>query len=334
MRTQAVVSGDAAASDAVAIPLAHPQQRVSFWRRLQRTFQKNGILLLMALPGMIVLFTFAYLPLPGMLIAFKDYKPLAGVWGSPWVGLENFTFLFGTETAWRIIRNTLFLNTLFIISSLIASLFIAVLLHEIIDTFASRVYQAILFFPYFVSYVIVGYFVFIFLASDGGLVNNVFKSVGLKEVNWFGEPAYWPLILTLVNLWHTIGYFTIIYLAGILAINPEYYEAARIDGASRLQEIWYIMLPLIRPLIIINVLLAIGRIFFANFDLFLNVTRMQGAILSSTDVIDTYVYRALAVLGNFEMSSAAGFFQAMVGLLLILAANWVVRRVDSDQALF
>lgn len=333
MKTRRMIAGDAAVG-AMPIVEADKMKPLPFGRRLQRMFQKNGALLLMALPGLLILFTFAYLPLPGMLIAFKDYKPLEGLWGSPWVGLQNFEFLFGTETAWRIIRNTLLLNAAFIGSSLIASLTIAILLHEVIDSFASRVYQAVLFFPYFVSYVIVGYFVFIFLATDGGVVNNVFESVGIKPVNWFSEPTYWPLILTLVNLWHSIGYFTIIYLAGILAINPEYYEAARIDGASRWQEIWYVMLPLIRPLIIINVLLAIGRIFFANFDLFINVTRMQGAILSSTDVIDTYVYRALAVLGNFEMSSAAGFFQAVVGLLLILTANWIVRRVDSDQALF
>lgn len=290
--------------------------------------------MLMALPGLTILFIFAYLPLPSMVLAFKDYSAALGVWGSPWTGFDNFRFLFGTDLAWRIIRNTLLINTFFIVTTLVASLGIAILLHEIIDTFASRIYQAILFFPYFVSYVIVGYFVFIFLSTDGGVINNMLAAFGWKGINWFGEPQYWPYILTIVNLWHSIGYFTIIYLAGILAINPEYYEAARIDGASRWQEIWFIMLPLIRPLIIINVLLAVGRIFFANFDLFLNVTRMQGAILSTTDVIDTYVFRSLAVLGNFEMSSAAGFFQAVVGLILILGANWLVRRVDSDQALF
>lgn len=307
---------------------------MSFGDHIKRQTRQNGVFLLMALPALVQLFIFAYLPLPGMLLAFKDYRAADGLWGSPWTGLQNFQFLFGTELAWRIIRNTLFINTLFIVTSLLASLGIAVLLHEIIDSFEARIYQSILFFPYFVSYVIVGYFVFIFLSTDGGVINNGLEALGAQGINWFGEPQYWPWILTLVNSWHSLGYFTIIYLAGMLAINPEYYEAARIDGASRWQEIWYVMLPLLRPLIIINVLLAVGRIFFANFDLFLNVTRMQGAILSTTDVIDTYVYRSLAVLGNFEMSSAAGFFQAVVGLLLILGANWIVRRVDSDQALF
>lgn len=324
---------------------AHPQstaaqtaaertKAMSFWDRLRRDIRNNGVLLLMALPALIQLFIFAYMPLPGMLLAFKDYRAADGIWGSPWAGLQNFQFLFGTDLAWRIISNTILINSFFIVTSLVASLAVAILLHEIIDTFASRVYQSILFFPYFVSYVIVGYFVFIFLSTDGGVINNSLQMFGIEGINWFSQPQYWPAILTIVNLWHSIGYFTIIYLAGILAINPEYYEAARIDGASRWQEIWYVMLPLIRPLIIINVLLAVGRIFFANFDLFLNVTRMQGALLPTTDVIDTYVYRSLAVLGNFEMSSAAGFFQAVVGLLLILGANWIVKRMDSDQALF
>ncbi|MEP7189270.1 MAG: ABC transporter permease subunit, partial [Roseiflexaceae bacterium] len=206
--------------------------------------------------------------------------------------------------------------------------------YEIIDTFLARIYQSILFFPYFVSYVIVGYFVYIFLSSDSGVVNNLLGQLGQKPVNWFGQPGYWPIILVLVNLWHNIGYYTIIYLAGLIAINPEYYEAARLDGANKWQEVRYIMLPLIRPLIIINMLLAIGRIFFANFDLFINATRQQGALLPTTDVIDTYVFRTLTALGNFNMASAAGFFQAIAGFGLVVLANWIVRRFDADQALF
>ncbi len=306
---------------------------MSAGQRWQRWINRNGALLLMALPGMLVLFTFSYLPMPSMILAFKSYKAALGIWGSPWVGLSNFEFLFGTDTAWRIIRNTLVLNSLFIVVNLVASLAIATLLNEIMDSFFARIYQSILFFPYFVSYVVVGYFVFIFFSTDG-VVNNMLQSVGQTPVNWFTRPGYWPIILTGVNLWHNLGYYTVIYLAGIIAINPEYYEAARIDGASKWQEIWHIMLPLIRPLIIINVLLAIGRIFFANFDLLINSTRMQGALLPTTDVIDTYVFRTLTVLGNFNMASAAGLFQAVAGLVLVVLANWIVRRIDADQALF
>ena len=301
---------------------------------MRRWMAHNGTLLLMALPGLLVLFTFSYLPLPGIILAFKDYKAAQGIFGSEWVGFNNFTYLFSTGIAWRIIRNTLFINTLFIIANLVASLSVAVLLHEVYDHFVSRIYQAVLFFPYFVSFVIVGYFTFILFSTDGGFINNLLQQLGLAPVRWFNEARHWPVILMLVNLWHSLGYFTIIYLAGIIGINPEYYEAARIDGANKWNENTHITLPLIRPLIIINVLLAIGRIFFANLDLFINVIRDQGSLLSTSDVIDTYVLRSLTTLGNFNMASAAGLFQALVGFGLVVFSNWIVRRIDADQALF
>lgn len=317
-----------------ALSRMKPAPSASLWQRMRRACRRNAALFLMALPGLAVLCTFSYLPMPGIILAFKNFKAAQGIWGSEWVSLANFRFLFGTDTAWRIIRNTLFLNSLFIVATLVAALTMAILLNEIIDSFAARVYQAVLFFPYFVSYVIVGYFVFIFLSSDSGVVNRWLVQLGLEPVNWFGQPGYWPWILLLVNLWHNLGYNTVIYLAGIIAINPEYYEAARLDGASKWQEIRFILLPLIRPLIIINVLLAIGRIFFANLDLFINVTRQQGSLLPTTDVLDTYVFRTLTTLGNFNMASAAGLFQAVVGFVLVVLANWIVRRVDADQSLF
>lgn len=302
--------------------------------RARAWLSRNGPLLLMALPAMAVLFTFSYMSMPGILLAFKDYKAALGLYGSEWVGLSNFEYLFSTGIALRIIRNTLWLNTLFIVANLVCSLLIAVLLHEIYDRFASRIYQSILFFPFFVSWVIVGFFVYILMSTDTGAVNGVLKALGLEPVNWYSTPEAWPVVLVLSNLWHSLGYFTVIYLAGMIGINPEYYEAARIDGASRLQEITKIMLPLIRPLIIINLLLAIGRIFFANFDLFVNVIRNQGALLPTTDVLDTYVFRSLTVLGNFNMASAAGVFQAVVGFTLVMLSNWVVRRLDPEQGLF
>lgn len=328
-----VPQGTRSGGGRVAVAAA-PSVWASITRRWRREWARWGTLLLMALPGVAVLFTFSYLPMPSMVLAFKDYKAVDGIWGSAWVGLSNFQFLFGTEIAWRIIRNTLLLNSLFIVTNLVAALALATMLNEILESRLSSVYQSILFFPYFVSYVVVGYFVFIFFSTDEGVVNGLLQRLGLEPINWYSSPGSWPLILTLLNLWHNVGYYTVIYLAGIIAINPEYYEAARIDGASKWQEIRHIMLPLIRPLIIINVLLAIGRIFFANFDLLINATRMQGSLLSTTDVIDTYVFRTLTTLGNFNMASAAGLFQAVAGFVLVLLANWIVRRVDADQALF
>jgi putative aldouronate transport system permease protein len=296
--------------------------------------RRNKALLLMALPGLVVVFVISYMPMPGIVLAFKNYRVAQGIWGSDWVGLNNFQFLFNSGIAWEIIRNTLVLNTLFIIAAQISSIFMAVLMNEVYHHYVAKVYQSILFFPHFVSWVLVGFFTFAFLNSDTGYVNALLASLGREPVNWYAEPEYWYAILVFLSVWKGLGYFTIIYLAGMLNINPEYYEAARIDGATKWQEVRYISLPLIQPLIIINVLLAIGRIFFANFDFIYNVTRDSSLLLPVVNVIDTFVYRSLAAVGNFNLASAAGFFQAVMGLALILLANGLVRRINREQALF
>jgi len=288
----------------------------------------------MALPGLAVVFIVSYMPMPGIILAFKDYKVAKGVWGSDWVGLRNFEFLFTSGIAWEIIRNTLVLNALFIVAAQVCSLTMSLLMNEIYHYYFAKIYQSILFFPHFVSWVLVGFFTFAFLNSDSGYVNAILKSIGVDPVNWYASPQYWIPILVFLSVWKGLGYFTIIYLAGMLNINPEYYEAARIDGANKFHEAWYISLPLVRPLVIINVLLAIGRIFFANFDFIFNVTRDTSLLLPTTNVIDTFVYRSLAALGNFNLASAAGLFQAVMGLLLVLLANWIVSRIDRDQVLF
>jgi putative aldouronate transport system permease protein len=272
--------------------------------------------------------------MPGIILAFKDYKVAKGIWGSDWVGLKNFQFLISSGTAWQLIRNTVALNVLFIIAAQVGSLTMASLLNEVYHRYLAKIFQSILFFPHFVSWILVGFFTFAFLNSDSGYVNMLLKALGMAPVNWYAAPEYWYFILVLISLWKGLGYFTIIYLAGMLSINHEYYEAARMDGANRLQEVWYISLPLVRPLVIINVLLAIGRIFFANFDFIWNVTRDSSLLLPTVNVIDTYVYRSLASLGNFNLAAAAGFFQAVMGLILVVGANWVVRRIDREQALF
>ncbi len=288
----------------------------------------------MTLPGLVVVFVINYMPMPGIILAFKDYKVSKGIWGSDWVGLKNFQFLFSSGAAWEIIRNTLVLNAAFIVAAQVCSLTMSLLLNEVYHHYLAKVYQSILFFPHFVSWVLVGFFAFAFLNSDTGYANAVLKGFGIAPVNWYGSPQYWLPILVFLSVWKGLGYFTIIYLAGILNISPEYYEAARIDGANRLQESWYITLPLVRPLVIINVLLAVGRIFFANFDFIFNVTRDASLLLSTTNVIDTFIYRSLAAVGNYNLAAAAGFFQAVAGLILILLANWVVRKFASEQALF
>ena len=288
----------------------------------------------MVLPGVVVVLVFCYLPMIGIIMAFKNFNAAQGVFGSPWVGFANFKFLFTSGAAWRIIRNTVWLNFLFMLAAQVCSVGVALLLNEIYERFIAKIYQSILFFPHFISFVLVGYFTYAFLNADSGFINNILASLGLQKVAWYSHAEYWPAILVLVSLWKGLGYFTVIYLAGMVAISPEYYEAVRIDGGSKRHEMWYVTIPLVRPLIIINVLLTIGRIFFANFDLFYNTVRETGLILQTTDVIDTYVVRSLRVLGNFNMAAAAGVFQAVCGFILVLASNWLVRRFDPDHALF
>jgi putative aldouronate transport system permease protein len=270
----------------------------------------------------------------GIIIAFKDYRFNLGIFGSEWVGFENFRFLFGTDAAWRITRNTIVMNLIFITVNTTASLVVAILLNEVFKSRMTKYYQTLLFFPYFISWVVASYFVFGLLNASNGLVNQFITGLGMDTITWYREPEYWPAILTLAHLWNGLGFGSIVYLAGILGISPELYEAAKIDGASKLQQIRFITLPNLLPLIIILTLLAIGKIFNADFGLFYFLPRDTPMLYSTTDVIDTFVYRALVELGNISMAAAAGFYQSIVGFILVIVANWAVRRYNSDYSLF
>ncbi len=304
------------------------------WFASARDRQTTLALTMMALPGVLMLLVFAYLPMIGLVIAFKNYKFEQGMLGSAWVGLDNFRFLFGTDQAWRITRNTLLMNSLFIVSGTVVALTIALLMNEIYTSFMSKFYQTMLFFPHFISWVIVSYFVFGFLGGEGGLVNKLLVSMGMQSIAWYRSPQYWPAVLTLANLWNGIGFGSIVYLAGILGIDTTYFEAAKIDGASKWQQIRYITLPLLLPLVIILVLLSIGRIFNADFGLFYFVPRNNPQLYPTTDVIDTFVYRSLVQLGDISMAAAAGFYQSVVGFVLVVLANWTVRKINQDYSLF
>jgi putative aldouronate transport system permease protein len=292
--------------------------------------------MLMAVPGVLQVFIFAYLPMFGVVIAFKNYRAADGILGSAWVGLENFRFLFGSSTSWRAVYNTLAMNALFIIVGTFGALAVALLLNEIHqrNPWLLKFAQSSLLLPYVISWIIVRSFVFALLNSNNGWINTLLTGMGFEPVRWFAEPQLWPVILVLVNLWKNVGFGALIYLAGMLAISPEYYEAAKIDGASKRQQIWYVTLPLLLPLVFVNVLLAIGNIFRADFGLFFQVTQNTPALYETTDVLDTFVYRSLLTTGDVGMASAAGFLQSIVGLATVLCANWMVRRLSDDKALF
>jgi len=312
---------------------AEPAKRQGARRTVWRD-GRNLTRLFMAAPALVWIFIFSYVPMFGLIIAFKDYRFDKGILGSEWVGLTNFRFLVGTREAWRAMSNTLILNAAFIATTLVVSLVVAILLYQIQHHILARFYQAALFFPYFISWVIAGVFVFALLNSDTGLVNQLLVKWGRPKIPWYSSADYWPAILSAANLWKSVGFWSIVYFAGMLGISPEYYEAAEVDGATGWEKTVYITLPLLLPLITINVLLSIGRIFYADFGLFFHVTRDQGALYRTTDVIDTYVFRGLTKSAQIGMASAAGFYQSVVGFALVFLSNWIVRRIDPDRSLF
>ncbi|CAH1200566.1 putative multiple-sugar transport system permease YteP [Paenibacillus plantiphilus] len=307
--------------------------------RFFRDIIKNKAMLLMVLPGTIWFFFFSYLPMAGTIISFKEYRYsrdgfLASILESKWVGLDNFKFLFSTNDAYIITRNTVLYNGAFIILGLIFSVGLAIILSEIINKRLSKSYQTAIFMPYFLSWVIVGYFVFSFLSLDKGLLNQILSYVGIDPINWYSESKYWPYILVMINMWKLIGYNSVIYLAAVIGIDKSLYEAAMIDGANKWRQIRHITIPMLIPLMTILTLLAVGRIFYADFGLFYQVPRDSGMLYSVTNVIDTYVYRGLKTSGEIGMSTAAGLYQSVVGFTLVILSNYIVRKFNKDNALF
>ncbi|MFC0215998.1 ABC transporter permease [Paenibacillus chartarius] len=296
---------------------------------------KYSPLYLMMVPGLIYLAINNYLPMFGLVIAFKDINFAKGIWGSDWVGFENFKFLFQTSDAYVITRNTILYNAAFIVIGLVVAVAFAILLNEIKSKIASRLYQSLIILPFLISMVLVSYLVYSMLSMESGFMNKtILPAFGIEPIAWYNEPQYWPVILTLVHTWKGAGYACIIYLAAIIGIDPEYYEAATLDGASKWQQIRTITIPLITPVIIMLTLLQIGRIFYSDFGLFYQVPMNAGALFSTTNVIDTYVFRGLLQLGNIGMSSAAGFYQSIVGFVLVIVSNYVVRKINKENALF
>ncbi|WP_227793509.1 ABC transporter permease [Paenibacillus guangzhouensis] len=303
--------------------------------RRKNSVRKYGVLLLMMAPGLAYLLINNYLPMFGLTIAFKDYNFSKGLLGSDWVGLRNFEYLFKTEDAYIITRNTILYNFAFIILNTTFAVGIAIALNEIRSRFMSRFYQSVLLLPHLISMVIVSYLAYSLLSMETGFLNKtVLPFLGLDEISWYSEAQHWPFILTIISLWKGAGFLCVIYLAAIIGIDPEYYEAARLDGASKWQQIRSITLPLLSPIIIMMTLLAIGKIFYSDFGLFYQVPLASGALSSTTQVIDTYVYRALMNLGDIGMSSAAGLYQSIVGFVLVLLSNYAVRKFNKDSALF
>lgn len=297
-------------------------------------------LTLLAIPTFVWFVLFSFIPMVGLLIAFKDFRIfpnsnfIVSLIKSPSAGFKNFEYLFKTPDAFIILRNTILYNLAFIILGIVLPVTLAIGVSELRSKRFAKVCQTAMFLPHFLSWVVASYFVFAFLSYDKGIMNQIFKSIGLEPIQWYLEPKFWPFVIIIMSIWKGIGYNMVVYLASITSIDASYYEAALMDGATKWQQIKNITIPSIKPVILIMFIMAVGKIFNSDFGLFYQIPKNSGSLFSTTATIDTYVYQAIAGTGSMAMSSAAAFFQSIIGLITIVIANKVVKKVDEESALF
>ncbi len=289
---------------------------------------------IMALPGLTFFAIFSYYPLIWLQIAFKDFNVMDGIWNSPWNGIKNFEFFFKSQYFPRITFNTLWINFWNILVGTVLAVTLAILLDQLRSKFAKKAYQSALFLPYFLSWIVIGAFLYNLLGESYGTVNSALKLFGLQPVGWYSDANLWVPILVIVNTWQSLGYSMIIYLSAITGIDSELYEAAKIDGASRFQQIKSITIPLLVPTIIILTLISVGRIFYGNFGMIYALVGDNGLLYKTTDVIDTYVFRAMRSNGSYGMATAVTIYQSVLGFIVVIIANKLARRYDKDTALF
>ena len=303
---------------------------------LKKDFYKNWQLYTLAIPALIFLGLFNYWPMFGLVMAFKNFSFKKGILGSDWMEplFNNFQILVKSPHAHNAIRNTILMNFLFIILGTISALALAIMLNEIKNRHFKKVTQSITLLPHFISWIVVGSFLSAVLSYENGIINRLIEGLGFEKIIFYSTAEVWPVVLPLLNIWKGVGYSSIIYLAAITGLSPAYYEAAEIDGASRMQRIFRITVPLLRPTIIILNLLALGRIMNSDFGLFWHTTKNLFSLWPTTDVIDTFIYRGLRITGDIGISAAAGFFQSTISLFIVLTFNWLTRKFDKDSALF
>lgn len=303
--------------------------------KLKRKYIRFLPLFLMTIPGMAYLIINNYLPMAGILLAFRKVNFAGGITGGEWVGLQNFEFLLKSQNTWQIIRNTIGYNILFIILGTICAVLLAIILNEAASKIAIGVGQTVTLLPQMISMVLVSYIVQGFLQPDYGLLNSqVLPALGLEPVNWYWTESVWPVILPIVYLWKNIGFQSIIYFAAVRGIDPGLYEAASIDGAGKWKQIWYITLPGLKQIIVVMTILAVGRILNSDFGLFYQVPMNSSAIYETTNTIETFTYRALTQVFDIGMASVTSFVQSVVGFVLIIVANLVIRKVSPEDAFF
>lgn len=311
-----------------------PVSQMSGMERFFRNVKKSRTLLLMCLPAVLFFIAFSYAPLPGIYVAFVRYNYRDGIFGSQFVGLDNFEFLINSGKLVELTKNTILYNLAFIILGNAVAIFLAILLNEMQSKWFKKVSQTLMFLPYFISHVLVGLLVYNILNYDTGFVNVLLTRLGFERWAPYSNPSVWPVIIVIVQLWQTTGYNSVVYFASICGIDAEIIEAARVDGANGFQKIRYIILPSLKPTVIILLLMAMGGIVKGNFGLFYNLVGNNPLLHPTTDIIDTYVYRATIVDFNFSTASVVGLYQSIIGFLMVLTCNWVVKKIDPDYSLF
>lgn len=306
------------------------KSELTFWQKVWR----HRTLLLMCSPAVLFFLAFSYAPLPGIYVAFVRYNYRDGIFGSKFIGMDNFEFLAQSGKLWELTKNTVLYNLAFIILGNLVAVFLAILLNEIQSYWFKKVSQTLMFLPYFISHVLVGILVFNILNYDTGFVNSILVDLGMERWAPYSDASVWPVLIVIIQLWQTTGYNSVVYFAAICGIDAEIIEAARVDGANGFQKIRYIILPSLKGTVIILLLMAIGGIVRGNFGLFFNVIGTNPMLYPTTDIIETFVYRATAVEFNFSTASAVGFYQSIVGFIMVMTCNWVVKKIDADYSLF
>lgn len=301
--------------------------------RTKRLIRDNGYLLLLALPGVVFLIIFQYLPMFGLVMAFKDFVPRKGLFGSDWCGLDNFKFFFTSQDAFRTIKNTILYALDFLVVDMVVGVVMALLLYHLKNRVALKIYHSVIMVPRFLSIIIVAFMTYSVLSPSYGILNSVIRAFGGEGVQWYSDPKPWPWILNIVHIWQIAGSGCLYYYAGLMSVDNTLYEAAEIDGANTLQKCWHISIPALVPIITMMLILGIGGLFSGDMGLFYQVPKDQGVLYPSTDIINTYTYRAL-LGGSLEKSSAVGLFQSLTGLALVLGSNAIIRKVSPENAMF
>lgn len=303
---------------------------LTFFQKVKR----SRTLLLMCLPAVVFFFAFNYMPLPGIWVAFVKYNYRDGIFGSKFIGLQNFQFLAQSGKLLSLTKNTILYNLAFILLGNFLAIFVAILLNEMRSKWFKKISQTLMFLPYFISQVLVGILVFNLLNYDTGFVNGILGSLGLEKWQPYADPNVWPVLLVIIYLWQQTGYNSVVYFAAIMGIDGEMMEAAKVDGANGFQRIRYIILPSLKPTVVILLLFALGGIVKGNFGLFYNIIGTNSLLYDTTDIIETYVYRATMADFNFSTASAVGLYQSVIGFIIVVTVNWIVKKIEPEYSLF